>query len=344
VTAPRPAVAAVASAVSICLLVVAACSGGSGKKLIPPPPNTVASITTSPPGSDYSGVVLPAVEGRAPLEKVEITGGDATLSGLVLGPDGPVSGATVRLERFVGDAVSHIDIVSNGDGTWRAPQSAPPTTLTTTPPLLLPGQLPTIPPATAAPATPPPTPPVGPQGILGGRYRVRAWRTPDLALTTPQILFLESKQNRQLSLQVARYGGVSASSISAPDPPILDGVVSVTAVVTSLSVSGDGIVSSSPLPGASVSLAVGSGWLFSGGPTFTNGAGRATFQLRCQALGQSPVELTVNNSQTFTLPVRACVAPPATTTTVFDPLGGATTSSILGGGASTTVKGSPTTT
>jgi len=328
----------VASAISMCLLVIAACSGGSNKKLIPPPPDTVAKLTTAPPGSDYSGVPLNPVEGRTSAVSIAITGGDASLSGLIAGPGGPVAGATVRLERFVGDAVARLDVISNADGTWRAPQLSAPTTV---PPTFstVPGQLPSIAPPTTF-VQPVTTKALGPKGILGGRYRVRAWRSPDLALTTPQILFLEGKQDKQLGLQLSRYTGTTASSVSSPDPPVIDTVTNVTAIVTNVTVDADGIVRSAPLAGATVSLTVGAGWLFPGGPSVTNAAGRATFQLRCQALGQSPVDLSVNGGQTFSLPIRACV-PPAPTTTTSLPIGGATTSSVPGGPTTTGPRTTP---
>ncbi len=346
-----PAVAVLASVVAVGLLAVAACSGSSGKRLIPPPPGTVAVITTAPPGSDLTGVALSPVEGRVPTEDVEIMGGDSVLSGLIAGPDGPVAGATVRLERFVGDAMATLQVVSNADGTWRAPQLTAPTTIppvTTTASTVF-GDLPTIPPPTTTTAPPPPsvTSAGSPKGLLGGRYRVRAWRTPDLALTAPQILFVEAKQEKQISLQLARYTGTTVSAITSPDPPVVDAAVSVTAVVTSANVDGNGVVRAVPLPNATVSLAVGSGFSLTGGPTLTNGQGRATFQLRCLALGQSPVELTVNGTQSFTLPVRACVAPPSTTTSspFLDPFGNpSTTSSIPGGATSSTTGGGPPTT
>lgn len=343
---PRPAVAALATALALCLFAVAACTGSSSKRLIPPPPDTVALMTTAPPGTDFTDVALAPVEGKAPVEKVEVIGGESVLSGVISGPEGPVSGATIRLERFVGDAMGRIDVVSNADGTWRAPQAvASPTIPATIPPLTVPGQLPTIPPPTAAPTTAVTVPPTGPQGILGGRYRVRAWRTPDLALTTPQILFLEGKQNRTLGMQLSRYQGTTVSSVSSPDPPVLNAPVNVTAIVTSLSVDGDGVVRSVPLPSATVTLTVAGGLELVGGPAFTNPGGRATFQLRCLAIGQSAVELTVNGSQTFTLPVRACVAPPSTTTSSsLDPSGSTSSSVPLpGGGTSTTRAGTPTT-
>jgi len=336
-----PVAAAGAAALSLCLLAVA-CSGGGTKKLIPPPPVTVARLTTAPPGSDFSSVALPVVEGKVPVKKIEISGGDATLAGVINGPEGPVAGAVVRVERLVGDAVTRLDVVSNADGSWRAPQpAASPFATVPTSEVTVPGQLPTIPAITTTFPPTSATKPTGPQGILGGRYRVRAWRSPDLALTTPQILFVEAKQNKTLGIQLSRYTGIAASAVTAPDPPVLNGVTNVTAVVTTVSVDGDGIVRAVPLPGATVSLTVGSGWLFSGGgPTSTNGQGRATFQIRCQALGPSPVELTVNSSQTFTLPVRACVAPPSTTSSI-DPNGGSPTSLSIPGGSSSTTRGRP---
>ena len=341
----RPPVAgALVTAASLCLFAVAACSGGSAKRFIPPPPDTVAPLTTAPPGSDFTNVVLNPVEGKPPAEKVEILGGDATLSGLVAGPDGPVGGATVRLERFVGDAVARLDVVSNADGSWRAPQPvAPPPVPTVATVAPVPGQPATVPPPTRPPPPPPPTARrTGPQGLLGGRYRVRAWRTPDLALTTPQIVFVESKQNKQLTLQLSRYTGASVSSVVSPDPPVVDTLTSVTAVVTTLATDGDGVVRSAPLSGATVSLSVGSGWEFSGGPSFTNGQGRASFQLRCLSVGPSPVEITVNGTQIFTLPVRACVAPPPTTSVApFDP---SETTTTTPGGTTTTTSGRTTTT
>lgn len=334
-----PAVTSLASALSLAVIAVA-CSRASSKRFIPPPPATVATITTAPPGSDLTGISLAGVEGRVPAVSVAVTGGDATLAGLVTGPDGPVGGATIRLERFVGDAMARLDIVSNADGTWRAPQLGPPTTVPTVPTFTDPTQLPTIPPPTAAP--PPTTTPVGPQGILGGRYRIRAWRTPDLALTTPQILFLEGKQARNLGLQLSRYQGASASAITSPDPPLVDAPLTLTAIVTSVSVNSDGVVSSVPLPNAAVSLTVGGGFTLTSGPTVTNAQGRASFLLRCQATGQSSVDLTVNSTQTFTLPVRPCVAPPSTTTTLFDP-GEGTTSSSTPGSRPTSTNAPPST-
>ncbi len=330
----RPAaLSAFSAALALALLAVSACSGSKDRRFIPPPPASIAKITTAPPGSDFTGVPLEPVQGRVTEPKVEVLGGDSVLGGVILGPDGPVAGATVRLERFVGDAVGRIDVISSGDGTWKAPQPPRPPTVPTF--QTVPGQV------TAPPTTPPPVvtrPPVGPQGILGGRYRVRAWRSPDLALTTPQILFVEAKQNKQLPLQLSRYTGTTVSALSSPDPPVLNSPLNITAVVTNVTVDGEGVVRSAPAAGVEVTLNVGAGFEFIGAPTATNGQGRAAFQTRCVTLGASQAELIVNQAETFTVPIRPCVAPAPTTTTsptFFDPTGPSSTTPTPGASSST---------
>ncbi len=340
-----------AAAVSLGLLGVAACSGGTTKELIPPPPSTVERITTAPAASDYTGVALDGVPGKVPVEDVKVLGGDATLTGIVLGPDGPVGGATIRLERFVGDAMGRLDITANADGTWAAPQLGPPTTLPTVPTLpttldpAFPDQVTTLP-TTTTTRPPPPSvtkPPIGPIGILGGRYRIRAWRTPDMALTVPQILFVEGRQTKQVPLQLLRYTGTSATAISNPDPPVLGETLNITAVVSSASVDGEGVVRALPAPNLDVSLSVGPGLELESGATITNGQGRAAFQLRCVALGQSAVDLVVGGAQLFNLPLRPCVAPLIPSSTgPFDPTGSSTTP--FPGGGSTPTSASPPTT
>ena len=330
----RPAALSAASvALALALLAVAACSGSKDRRFIPPPPASVAQITTAPPGSDFTGVPLEPVQGRIPEAKVEVLGGDSVLGGIILGPDGPVGGATVRLERFVGDAVGRLDVISNGDGTWKAPQPPRPPTVPTF--QTVPGQV------TAPPTTPPPVvtrPSAGPQGIFGGRYRVRAWRSPDLALTTPQLLFVEAEQNTPLPLQLSRYTGTTVSALSSPDPPVLDAPLNITAVVTNVTVDGEGVVRSAPAAGVEVTLNVGAGFEFIGAPTTTNGQGRAAFQTRCVTLGASQADLILNQAETFTVPIRPCVPPAPTTTTsptFLDPADPSSTTSTPGASSTT---------
>jgi len=69
-----------------------------------------------------------------------------------------------------------------------------------------------------------------------------------------------------------------------------------------------------------VSLSVGPELVLESGATITNVQGRAAFQLRCVALGQSTADLVVGGAQLVKLPLRPCVAPMLPSPTEpFDP-------------------------
>lgn len=308
-------------------LLVVGCTGGGGQP-IPPPPTTVVSVTSPPDPPDLSGANLNAVSGRTTTTKVALTPGDASLSGQVAGPDGPVAGATVHIERLVGESVGAMDVVTAADGTWRAPP-------TPGVPTQDPAAPPTLPPTTAAPA--------GPQGLLGGRYRIRAWRSPDLALTAPTVLFLGGAEQKQLPLQLSRYTGLAVTSSVAPSPPIVGELVNVAVLVTTRSVDAEGIVRALGVPAASVSLLAGGGWQLVRADPETDGSGRALFQLRCRAEGQQPLAVNVEGTQ-FTLNVAACSLPPPSTTSSTDPGGTEpTTSSTSFAGSTTSTRATSTT-
>jgi hypothetical protein len=290
------------------MLLVVGCTGGKRDRL-PEPPTTVP-ITTAPPPSDLSGVNLPEIPGRSTTTSVAVLGGDATLTGLVTGPEGPVPGATVRLERLVGSDIGRLDVQTFADGTFRAPMPpSAPTTVAGAPP-------------------PPPTPPPAPGGIKGGRYRIRAWRTPDLALTAPQIIFLGGNENRTLSLGISRYSGTRVTSSMAPDPPVVDEDTSLALLVTTRSVDAEGVVRSIGVPSVSLRLDVTRGWQVVRDASSTDGSGRASFLLRCQAPGNHPMRVLVGGIDSFDVPVRECVEapPPTTSPPVSDPTGSSTSS------------------
>src|SRR5207248_2824996 len=78
--------------------------------------------------------------------------------------------------------------------------------------------------------------------VLGGRYRVRAWRAPDLALTTPQLLFVGSTETKALSLRVDRYTGTGVQAAIAPSPPVVGEPANLVVSVTTRSVDDKGVV------------------------------------------------------------------------------------------------------
>jgi hypothetical protein len=114
--------------------IVVACSSGGEEDAAPeapvlslPPREAIEDvpIVTLPEGfvmPDTRGVrLLPFVGRSGPaLPAVEVLGGRATLRGIVTGPDGPVPGATVRLERFVGERSGTAEVRAGADGRWSA--------------------------------------------------------------------------------------------------------------------------------------------------------------------------------------------------------------------------------
>jgi hypothetical protein len=83
----------------------------------------VATVTV-PEGfvmPDTRGARLLPVTGRPRAQPpVPVFGGTGSLRGAVQGPDGPVPGATVRLERFVGDRSGTAQVTAGTDGRWTA--------------------------------------------------------------------------------------------------------------------------------------------------------------------------------------------------------------------------------
>ena len=117
----------------------------------PTPPATAHAVVTAGPtlpDEPSRAVAEGAVPGATTSTVPRIGPGAATLNGTVIGPEGPVGGATVEADRLVGDQVAATQTTTAADGSWSI------------------------------------------SSILGGRYRIRAWQQPSLAVTTPQILFL----------------------------------------------------------------------------------------------------------------------------------------------------------
>lgn len=129
----RSAAALLATALAV-LLAVAGCTDDRGRSASPSTtvitvpdllPAEAPPVVTVPDGfvlADTRGVRLLPLPGagRADQPGVAVTGGAATVSGIVQGPDGPVAGATVLVERFVGDRSGSIRVTAGADGRFRA--------------------------------------------------------------------------------------------------------------------------------------------------------------------------------------------------------------------------------
>jgi hypothetical protein len=101
---------------------VSACSREIKAATWPPVPTTLqlrqASSTTI--GPDFSNTPLPATESiNVAPSTIGFARGRVTMTGVVQGPDGPVEGAIVRIERLVDDQIATMDTVSDAKGVYR---------------------------------------------------------------------------------------------------------------------------------------------------------------------------------------------------------------------------------
>jgi hypothetical protein len=215
---------------------------------------------TLPPGfvlPDTRAVVIPAVPSRPQPEidrsvpRLPVRGGSASLEGTVFGPDGPVEGAVVRIERFVGDDFGREDITTNREGRWSV------------------------------------------DGLLGGRYRVRAWARPDLATVEPQATFLADEDgSATLDIPVERHEGEQLQGALEVAEPAVGTVAPFRALVSRVEVDEEGIVRGVGIEGREVEVEVRGGIrVVLNKKGLTDADGFITFSFVCVAPGVHAVRL-----------------------------------------------------
>ena len=166
--------------------------------------------------------------------------------------------------------------------------------------------------------------------VLGGRWRIRAWKTPELATLEDNTFFLGYTEQRQLDLKVKAATNYVVTSSMAPTPPFIGTPVELAVMILSQSVDEDGVVHRSPIGGAAITLNITGRWSLVGDPTqATQSNGRAAWQLTCDEVGPQKITAIVAG-QEWPLNVPPCRDPmetstTTTTTTTLPP--GATTSS-----------------
>jgi hypothetical protein len=238
---PGRRVAAALLAAVVVLGALAACSSGGddeGRR------RRTTSSTTPTSLVDYSTVVLAAVPGAT--TSTILDRGRASIVGTVTGPDGPVAGATVRVERLVADEVRRTDVPAGGDGRYAL------------------------------------------RNVPGGRYRVRAFLPPSYAQLESQLFFMPDGEEHRLDLRLERFEGLTVLAAIAPDPPRAGDAANLVVQVQTREVDGDGFVRAVPMSGVGVQLVGGAQYtLRSSASATTDGGGRATFGLVCNAPGPS---------------------------------------------------------
>ena len=152
-------------------------------------------------------------------------------------------------------------------------------------------------------------------GVPGGRYRVRAFLPPQLAMTSPEIFFQRDFESRDLDLRVEEFTGVVVRASVAPRAPIDGRGVNLAVLVAERRVGDDGIAREVPVAGVPVRVTA-SGWtsLDGGAARVTDGDGIAVFQYRCTATGPASATAYVGGGSSSTAPTGPA-DPPATTST-----------------------------
>lgn len=174
--------------------------------------------------------------------------------------------------------------------------------------------------------------------VLGGRWRVRAWKAPELATLDDAVFFLGYSENRQLDLKVKAATDYVVTSSIAPNPPFTGTDVEVAVLVLSQTVDEEGVVHRSPIAGAAVTLIVIGKWILTGeAAKGTDFSGRAAWTLNCTEPGDQ--DLTVNVAgKDWPLNIPACQDPASTSTTTATtlPPGASTTSTTKPKSSTTT--------
>jgi hypothetical protein len=168
--------------------------------------------------------------------------------------------------------------------------------------------------------------------VLGGRWRIRAWKAPELATLEDNVFFLGYTEQRGMDLKVKAATDIVVTSSIAPNPPFIGTPVELAVLVLTQSVDEEGIVHRSPVGGAAVTLDIRGKWSLVGEATqATEYDGRTAWQLTCDEVGAQPIIAFVAGRE-WPLNVPACHHPDETTTTT------ATTTTLPPGGSTSSTK------
>ena len=174
--------------------------------------------------------------------------------------------------------------------------------------------------------------------VLGGQWRIRAWKAPALATLEDNTLFLGYTEQHQLDLKVKVATDYVVTSNMAPNPPFTGSAVQLAVLLLTQSVDEDGAIHRSPVGGAGITLNITGKWSMAGDATqATDSSGRVAWTLTCTETGQQPISAIVGG-QEWPLKIPDCHDPmeTTTTTTTAPPPGASTTSSTKPKSSTTT--------
>ncbi len=150
------------------------------------------------------------------------------------------------------------------------------------------------------------------RSLSGGRYRVRAWREPDLAVAEPGAVFVENGSTASVDLALVQPSRFDMTLHLAPDLPRLGEKATFTVRVTSGSVDGNGRITNVPLPGVTVEFPSTDRWVNEGSKTgTTDDDGQARWTAECTSKGAESVTLRAERPES--LDPRPAPGSPSTT-------------------------------
>lgn len=153
--------------------------------------------------------------------------------------------------------------------------------------------------------------------VLGGAYRIRAYRAPDLSQSTVETFFLAATERKTVDLRLTSAAGERITAVINPSPPRVNQSAVLTVQIGIGQVDAQGRPAVIPRAGVVLQLSLGPGQALESSPVVqTDATGSASWRLRCVAVGPNPVSLTVGSgvTQINLPPCSAAPAAPATTT------------------------------
>jgi len=150
--------------------------------------------------------------------------------------------------------------------------------------------------------------------LAGGGYTLRAYLPPALAKAEPEVFFVRDGEDHRVDLVVEQVGKLVVTSAVAPDPPVVGQPFNIVVRVASRTVDAEGVVRTTPVPGAIVALSQGANVVVVGGTTApTTAEGTVTYLSSCKQPGPlnlaAVVKLTAADvGQSVPIDLPACTA------------------------------------
>lgn len=154
--------------------------------------------------------------------------------------------------------------------------------------------------------------------LLGGRYRVRAYRSPDLAMLSSAVFFLPDGDEHRLDLELGRYGGIDVQAAFLAASLQVGQSATLTSLAQEVAVDGSGIVRGTPLAGDTITADGGSGWAIDQPSRAVGADGTTSWTVTCRRPSPGAITVSVAGA-TATVTPPCSAAPPTTQPPTDDP-------------------------